>query len=57
MTLRTNYLEWSIEIFDNDGKFYGVANQGTVCVMGNSHSSVEKALEDIQLMVRRVWHV
>ena len=57
MTLKAKYMDWDIEIFDNEGKFYGVATQGNVCVMGNSHSSVEKALEDIQLMVQRVWHV
>jgi len=57
MTLKAKYLDWDIEIFDNENKFYGVATQENVCVMGNSHSSIEKALEDIQLMVQRIWHV
>lgn len=57
MTLKAKYMDWNIEIFSNEEKFYGVANKGDVCVMGNSHSSVEKALEDVQLMVVRIWHV
>ena len=57
MTMKAKYLDWDIEIFSQDEKFYSIASKKDVCVMSNYQTSVEKALEDIQLMIRRVWHV
>ncbi len=61
MTLKTKYivgnLEWEIEIFDNDGGFYGIATNENLSVMGTVQPSVKKALADTQATTRRVWHV
>lgn len=59
MTLKSNYtvgnITWNIEIFDNDGDFYGIASCDEITVIGLPQKTVQKALSDTQSTVKRVW--
>ena len=61
MTLKSKYLDWDIEIFDDVSaesvSFYGVATKDDVSVISNIQPSVRQALADTQATIRRIWNV
>lgn len=58
MTLKAKYLDWEIEIFDDENqKFYGIASKGNTTVMSKMQPTIRQALADTQEMIRRVWSV
>jgi hypothetical protein len=58
MTMKSKFkvgnIEWDIEIFDNDGDFFGIANSQDICVVGLPQPTVRKALSDTQSYVKRI---